>query len=402
MNDLREDLDRALRTVTFGEAPVERTKRHGRRIRTRRRIKLLAGALAVAVVAVVYPVLGRSSAAPPAPVTGQRGHTPPAGQDPVITDGPPAGTTQAAGGLATKTGLIAQGTVGGVKWQASVHPPGPSNTDPKATCYTVTLSSPSGFGSMCDESSVSLTDALNGNPAAFTGQSEKNLEVMFGAVAKNVTYFIVTFNDSQQIKLIPVTAYGIRYIAWVAPASMTIELVEAHLGGPYSDSGQSMNTAPFDLPGQVPSFGLWQKSGVSAPPRDSKVIGHGSAGGHAWSVTAYEGPWGTCFVTSTGSTDCVPIGGLSSTAILGGWGGNPPGPAFGSAAPGAALVRFKLSDGSTVQARPVLVGNEDLFAFQITKNVEPTSWTAYDASGKEVGAGSMASASIAVTTPATP
>ena len=60
MNDLREDLDRALRTVTFSEAPVERAKRAGRRIRTRRRVALLAGALAVAAVAAGYPALTRS------------------------------------------------------------------------------------------------------------------------------------------------------------------------------------------------------------------------------------------------------------------------------------------------------------------------------------------------------
>ena len=66
MNELREDLDRALRTVTFSEAPVERVKRDGRRIRTRRRVTLLAGVLAVAAVAAGYPALARNSAAPPA------------------------------------------------------------------------------------------------------------------------------------------------------------------------------------------------------------------------------------------------------------------------------------------------------------------------------------------------
>ncbi|HEY0934832.1 MAG TPA: hypothetical protein VGD91_13945, partial [Trebonia sp.] len=59
MNELHEDLDRALRAVTFNEAPVERTRRDGRRLRTRRRVAVLAGAVAVAVVAVGVPVLGR-------------------------------------------------------------------------------------------------------------------------------------------------------------------------------------------------------------------------------------------------------------------------------------------------------------------------------------------------------
>jgi hypothetical protein len=55
VNDLREDLDRALRTVTFAEAPVERAKQAGRRIRTRRRVALLAGVFAVAAAWVVPP-----------------------------------------------------------------------------------------------------------------------------------------------------------------------------------------------------------------------------------------------------------------------------------------------------------------------------------------------------------
>ncbi len=59
VNELGEDLDRALRTVTFSEAPVERVKRDGRRIRTRRRVTLLAGVLAVAAVAAGVPGAGQ-------------------------------------------------------------------------------------------------------------------------------------------------------------------------------------------------------------------------------------------------------------------------------------------------------------------------------------------------------
>ena len=43
MTELKDDLDRALRSVTFGEAPVERMIRDGRRLRNRRRLTVLAG-----------------------------------------------------------------------------------------------------------------------------------------------------------------------------------------------------------------------------------------------------------------------------------------------------------------------------------------------------------------------
>ena len=146
MNELREDLDRALRTVTFSEAPIERSKRDGRRIRTRRRVALLAGALAVVAVAAGYPALARNSAAPSAPVTGQT--TAPASHDPVVTDGPPSGTTKAPGGLTSKTGLIAQGTIGGARWQVTVRGPGATNPVAADPCFTVSFSSASGIGSL--------------------------------------------------------------------------------------------------------------------------------------------------------------------------------------------------------------------------------------------------------------
>ena len=42
MNDLREDLDRALRALPVSPAPVERARRDGRRLRNRRRATYLA------------------------------------------------------------------------------------------------------------------------------------------------------------------------------------------------------------------------------------------------------------------------------------------------------------------------------------------------------------------------
>ena len=99
----------------------------------------------------------------------------------------------------------------------------------------------------------------------------------------------------------------------------------------------------------------------------------------------------------------MPIKQLKTTAVLGGWGGNPPEPAaFGSAAPGVALVRVTLSDGKTASARPVGVGNEDLFAFAIGKGVTPTGWTAYDVSGHQVGTGTVPSDSLSATKSANP
>jgi hypothetical protein len=394
VSDIKEDLDRALRTVPISEAPIERAKRHGRRLRTRRRVALLAGALAVAAIAAGYPALTRTTAAPLVPAAGQK--TAPAARNPVLTDVPGAGSDTTG-----KGSLVAEGMMGDAKWQVAVDGPSAANPVPADSCFTVGISTPTGFDGNCTDLQNLLGSGLSSSiPARFTGFGSVTAaggamatEMTIGVVAPDVTYFTVTFDDGQRLKLIPVTAAGHRYVAWVAPTSMTVASVTAHLGSPDSDSGQTASTTPFDLPGQLPLFGLWQADGQSAPPRDTKVIASGTTGGRAWKVTAYEGPWGTCFASGPDGWECVPLNQLKATAVLGGWGGNPPDPAaFGSAAPGVALVRVTLSDGKTTEARPVGVGNEDLFAFAIARDVTPTRWTAYNASGHQVGAGPVATA----------
>ena len=84
----------------------------------------------------------------------------------------------------------------------------------------------------------------------------------------------------------------------------------------------------------------------------------------------------------------MPVKRLVTTGIIG-WGGDSPEPVFGSAAPGVTLVRVALSNGKTAAVKPVGVGNEHVFAFAVGAGVSPVSWTAYDASGHQVGAGSV-------------
>ena len=269
MSDLREDLDRALRTVPVGDAPVDRAKRDGRKIRTRRRVALLAGALAVAAIAAGYPALDRSGASPPTPLTGHPAPTPSPGQsDMVVNAYPPPKTTQSSGGLASKTGEIAAGSVGAMKWRITVVPPGQKNPVPTDSCYTITIVTGNIQGP-CYDLPASLGGGLGEHkPAAFTELSDNGATwTTVGEAASDVTYFIVTFADGQQLKLLPVTVAGHRYIAWMAPVSMAIDSVVAHLGGPYSDSGLTATAVPFNQPGVVPpEFGRWQLAGQGAPP----------------------------------------------------------------------------------------------------------------------------------------
>jgi hypothetical protein len=393
VNDIREDLDRALRTVTFGEAPVEQARRAGRRLRSRRRLTAVAAVLVVAAVAAGYPALTRNSAAGrPVPFVGSAKPTPGSGHDMVVTAGPPGQITQAAAGLTDQTGQVAEGAVGDLKWQVTVVPPGQKNPVSTDSCYLVTINvGASDIMGNCNDIPAGLGGGLgDSKPAAFTELDDNGTTVTtVGEAAGDVTYFIVTFADAQQLKLLPVTVGGHRYVAWMAPLSMTIDSVVAHLGGPYFDSGLTATAVPFEQPGGPPVIGLWQPAGQAVPPRGTRVIGAGTVGG-PWRVTAYEGPWGTCFVTDPIGSECVPAARLNTTKILGWAGVSPIERGFGSAAPGVASVRVTLSNGKTVMAHPVRVGDEDLFAFPTGNQVSPVGWTTYDAAGQQVGSGSTA------------
>jgi hypothetical protein len=398
VSELHEDLDRALRAVPIGEAPVEAAKRQGRRLRARRRVTLLAGSLAVMAAAIGYPALTRTAAAPSAAATGPEHASAPYQGDPVLTDGAGGKTTEGPNGLVGSGDVIATGTIGSDSWQATVTPEGGEPLSSTGACpgfsFSVSFSKGGPLGSYCPSviSGGNSTDAAN--PVAFTGSASDGTKyAIYGQVSDQVADLIVTFTDGQQLKLVPVIADGIRYFTWVAPESMTVASVVAHLGGPYDTNGQTETAVPLDLPGQVPVFGLTQKPGQAGPPRAAKVIvGGTTAGASRWTVTAYEGPWGTCFVSDTHPSDvaCVPAARLATTAFLGQWvSAMPDTVTFGSAAPGVALVRVTLSDETTATVRPVRVGNEDLFAVPSGGNEVVMGWTAYDASGKQVGAGTV-------------
>jgi hypothetical protein len=359
MSELREDLDRAFNAIDIGGPPVERVLRDGRRLRTRRRVAVVAGALAVAAIVAGYPALGHRMTSSPAPATSH---------DPVITDRPGAGAN----------GIIGQGKIGRASWQVRLEPTPAAGGKPGDVCFQATVSPAHTIS--CGPASEN-----DGTPAAFGGASDSTYETTLGSVAADVTYFVLTFTDGQHLKLIPVTYAGTRYVAWLAPVTMPVKDIVAHLGGQGSDRGQTSTAVPFDGAGQEPVFGLWQAPGQAAVPRVQAVIGSGTAGGHSWSVTAYQGPWGTCFVTGDGSSDCVPLPRLATTDVTG-WDG-PPGPVFGSAAPGVARITVRLTDGTTVSVQPVTVGNERLWAFWSGDSASPKSWIAYSASGREIGSG---------------
>ena len=219
--------------------------------------------------------------------------------------------------------------------------------------------------------------------------SEGTTELSIAQVAQQVTYFIVAFTDGQQLKLIPVTAHGYRYVTWIAPMSMTITSIVAHLGGPYSDSGQTTTAIPFDRPGQFPVVGQWLKPGQSTLPRAAGVVGTGTTGGHAWRATAYVGPWGTCVTVNEEGNDCMDSRPGGTVQVAGPMSGPVPGLQLVvvTAPESVAKVTVTLSAGKPVTVKPATFGGERLAAFAVGKAVVPTRWTWYNASGKQTGTG---------------
>lgn len=237
MNDLREDLDRALRKVIPGEPPVAGAIRHGKAIRLRRRAAVLASAVAVVAVAAGYPVLARhDGAAAPTPVQHRATH-----HDPVVTAFPVG--TMGPGGMVSRGGVIAGGRIGARAWQAEMTLP---SGEP---CFIATIS---GGGSPAETvaDSYTMPPPLGGEPGVIVTFVSGTTQTALGRVSGDVAYFIVTFTDGQQLKLIPVTWHGTRYIAWVAPLAMTVSTAVAYLGGPYSTGGQQSKVTPTAVPGQ--------------------------------------------------------------------------------------------------------------------------------------------------------
>jgi len=379
MSDLREDLDAALRTVEPGQAPVDAAIRSGRRIRARRRGTAIATAIGVVVtIAVGYPAVSHRAAAP-AP-------TQPTDRRPVlITDTPPPAGAPA--------GVIAVGQVGITTWQVSADKSDGSGQAGRPQCFDVALD-PGGStplsGSVLDNGGSTDCDLRypgQGDPVTLEGTGGNALYVMAGGVAANVQYVVVHLAGGQVVTMIPHAAYGRRFVAYAAPASDRV--LSATLR---TDGGQLLATRPFIQPDGVPVFGLWATPGRAQPPTATVVLDSGRADGGSWSVTAYEGPWGTCVVTAASgpggsSTACRATVRGTSLAVLGfdESVGSMPSEVAGFAPLAATHIAVTLTNGTSFQVPVMAVGNERLWSFSLAAGQGVRRLTARDSAGHSLG-----------------
>ena len=357
-DDLRDRLDDMLALLVPSPAPVEAAMRQGKRIRWRRRATAAAGlAVVIAAAAIVSSAVHFGAA--PEPATTHRGvHD-------SVTVQPP--------GSHSPEGEIAQGTLNGKPWR-------------------ITISKPNGIGQQCFQSAGAAvgghgpeicaqdTGTVVGAPIAFYESSPPSDMAISGAVATDVSYASVTLTNGIVLRLHPVEAWGARYVAFVAPLG-TVAKVAA-----YSARGEIASSVPY--PVGSANFGTWYPPGQHGPARASGVIGTGKFDGNAWSVRLSLGPSGEC-VDFGGTPGCEPYSRPAGTAIVQYtvYGGLSSSFAvfFGSAAPAVSRIAVEFPDGKTV-ARPVTVAGQKYWAFA-AEAYKSVHWTAYNAAGQVVGAG---------------
>jgi len=202
-----------------------------------------------------------------------------------------------------------------------------------------------------------------------------------GAVAADVTYVTVTLTNAAVLTLHPVTVYGSRYVVFAAPDGTAVKVTA------YSSRGEIASAIAFTGVDELDEFIAWLTPGQHGLPRATGLLGSGTVDGHAWSATAYLGPWGICGHVG-GTTGCRPATSPLGVSLLVsdmlGSGGLPAVDVW-TVSSSAARVLVAVPGEKTFQVRPVMVGAQKFVVFQITATLKPPSLTAYDSAGNVVG-----------------
>ena len=351
--DLAGRLDQAFQAITPREAPLDQAVRRGRLIRVRRRFAAVAG-VAVVAAGIAVPVLLNQQAPQP------------------VLNHPRYHVTVHPAGPHSAAGLIASGTSDGRRWTVTAGKPGPGGQ-----CFTAVLA-PTSL-----RSCGAVTGPSKSDPVAFSGTSDRFTDAESGPVSSAVSYVTVRLADGTLLTLHPVRVYGTRYVAYAVPTHAVISKITA-----YSARGEIAAAVPFHDPGGSATVSLWLRPGQTGLPRATHLVGSGTVGGRAWSVTAYVGPWGECLVTPSGSTGggCVAVSRPRGTSVIGSAGG-PPVVVYGSAAADVEHVVITLAGGGNIRVPAIQVGTQKFFAFAHGNGQHPVRWQSYNAARHQTGSG---------------
>ncbi len=284
--------------------------------------------------------------------------------------------TVQAPGPHSPPGLIALGTIDGQGWQFIAAKPGSGAPGRNGQFFTTLGPAFAGQATSMPGTALAVYGAA---PVSFFELTCGPVQVQYGAVRTDVTYVAVRLDNGIVLILHPVAVYGVRAVAFAIPAGAGIAEVTA-----YSRRGETAAAIPFQAPDGVATFGVWLKPGQHGLARASGRIGSGTFHGSSWSATAYLGPWGICIQVSGLGIACVPtLSDLDSSAwsltegrlsVAGGY-----------VPASTARIIVNQPDGTRTTVRPVTVGGQRLFAFQLRTGPNRLSWKDYDSSGAVVG-----------------
>ena len=357
--DLHERLEAAFGAITPRPAPVDGAVRRGRAIRVWRRAAVAAGVAAVVAIGVfaVPSLLDR----PATPV-------------PVAPGGSYTVTVQAPGPHSAP-GTIALGTINGQRWQFIAR--GKLSGAGYSNAQEFTTSGPAFGGDGGSQPGTALV-VYGAAPVSFLELTCGPVQVYYGAAQADVTYVAVRLDNGTALTLHPVVVHGVRAVAFAVPIGTGLTGVTA-----YSRHGEISAAIPFNDSSGTADFGVWLKPGQHGLAQASGQIGSGIFHGIAWSATAYLGPWGIC-VQFPAAVACLPDGVSVDSGALSLTSGQLS-VAAGGAPPSTTLVIVHQPDGTSTTVRPVTVGGQKLFAFQVRTGPNRVSWTDYDSSGAVVG-----------------
>jgi hypothetical protein len=360
-HELRRRLDDAVEAITPSPAPVAATVRKGRAIRTRRRIGVAAGLVAVVAVALSAPSLVHQF--------GRHARTEPAG--PVLAVYPP--------GPHSPRGLIAWGTVNGKRWQIAIRG---SGSGPSGQCLEINgqNNSPDCGPAMRASQSPSL-------PVDFQDYSAGDTSYEYGVVQPDVARVVVALPDGKTLTLHPYRLYGQRWVAFAVPTNI-------------ASANAAASSRRSELGYAVPyrgDFVTWLRPGERGPRQATYPIASGVLNGAAWSDVVHVGPWGYCATVTqpgTASDDCESAHwwATAGNTFYGSVGTPPSSGAIieGHASASVAYVAGVLSDGSSIRARAVDVGGRRFWALAVPAGQRLRRVELYSASGRQVAAQSGA------------
>ncbi len=229
--------------------------------------------------------------------------------------------------------------------------------------------------------------AVGRTEVSFEETGGNGTQFLLGDVGARVTRVLVQLSNGSEMRLMPTSFGGKRWVALAAPDLAIRSAVS------FAGNTELAHAIPFVSPPVGTVFSAWLRPGQAGPARAAFTIGAGTVGGRAWTARAYVGPWGVCLTGAGGGSVCTPspaglvlTNALNSEQLCG-----LSGPADwygGKVAAAVHAVRIRLSDGSSITAHPVrITGGAKLYVVAVPTSVKYVRWTALDAAGRFLGAG---------------